>query len=92
MNKTITRKNQGYDKKMILIEVPFLIAKLEEDKNNLRRQAEEYLAKEDEKSHHLYFRLMEAVWYFERIIYQLKEEEQKVVESGGRFIDYLPLL
>lgn len=92
MNKTITRKNQGYDKKMILIEVPFLIAKLQEDRNKFFNQAEEYLQKEGEKSHHIYFRLMEVVWQFERLISQLKEEEKKVIESGGRFINYLPLL
>ena len=92
MTKTITRKNKGNDLKMVLIEVPFLIAKLEEDLKELRKERDSYLRASDENSMIFYFRIIDVMMYIERFVFQLRERQEKVVESGGRFIDSLPLL
>jgi hypothetical protein len=92
MNKFTTRANKGFDKKMVMIESGLLIAKLEEDRKTLLKQSKELLDKEDEKSMHIYWRLFEVIVYIEKFILQLKEGQENVIKSGGRFLDNLTLL
>lgn len=92
MDKFTTRANKGFDKKMVMIESGLLIAKLEEDRKTLIKQADELLGKTDEKSMHIYWRLFEVIVYIERFILQLKEGQEKVIKAGGRFLDNLTLL
>lgn len=92
MDKFTTRANKGFDKKMVMIESGLLIAKLEEDRLTLVKQADELLHKTDDKSIHIYWRLFEVIVYLERFILQLKEGQEKVIKSGGRFLDNLTLL
>lgn len=92
MDKFTTRANKGFDKKMVMIESGLLIAKLEEDRKTLIKQADELLGKTDGKSMHIYWRLFEVIVYIERFILQLKEGQEKVIKAGGRFLDNLTLL